>query len=508
MKKSLALALCFLAICITSAAFAAPITLPEYQLVAEFPEGWTVVTSNSATVNDAHAALLGTTRDLAAAIMLSEDKVIAAFAPGNEVSISVFMTQTETSALYFDIARYTTDMRNAIKADYENVSLWKTIGFRFTEAVWKNPAATGRMLRLVYNRRESDVIVARGLMAFTVHNGREITFQIEAKGRYLTSKETTAFEDFLKTVKHTPELAMPQLPTGLAFASPPPTELAKETLKFSGTTEPGAKVTVSVMKKGDNAPFTLDEETAKASGAFSVSAAMPGEGDYTLIITSELEGFVTTSIEQPLSFASNRIPINLTRDLSGEIWDAQPRFAGTTLPGVVFTVSENTEKKKVTADGSGKFSSKLNQQPEGTRIVTVTATLRGYPERQITYSFDRKWDSADYSAYLDTQKKTIAYATLVGSPEKQEGKVVRYDAEVISSESVDGVTYVLVKTSAGKNPEEVCIAIPGEADLQPGSAWRFWGTVAGRMYTGTPEVGDTAEPAQIPLVDYLLHLVQ
>jgi hypothetical protein len=234
---------------------------------------------------------------------------------------------------------------------------------------------------------------------------------------------------------------------------------------------------------------------------------VPGEGDYILYIVSELEGFDTTRIEQNLSYNSNRIPINLTNDLSGEIWDAQPRFAGTTLPGVVLNVTDGSEKKKVTADSSGKFSVKLNQQPEGSRIVSITATLKNYPERQITYSFVRRWDSADYSTYLDTQKKTVTYANLLTNPDKQAGKIVRYDAEVISSETVDAVTYVLIKTGTAKAPDVVCIAIPGEADLQAGSAWRFWGTVTGSMYTGTPEVG-AEEPALVPLIDYLLHVQQ
>ena len=454
------------------------VNLPGVQLVTSFPDDWIIVTPETAAAN---AALLDTTPDLAEEIMRSDNIVVAAFAPGKDAALRIRMTETQTSNVYFDIERYTTEMRTAIKSDYLDAASWKITGLRFKEAVWRNPAAAGRYLRLTYNRREADTIVSRGVMAFTVHNGREITLQLQVEGRQPTAKELKIFDDWLAETKYQPQLDMPLLPSGLTFDSAVPTETMTASLKIRGKTAPNASVTAS-LRQGANAPFKVGEATAKASGTFTLSFDLPGEGSWGLIIESAAEGFETSSIEMPLSCNTTRIPINLSAPLEGEIWDAQPRLTGTTLSGVKMTVvdGDNTIVRNV-AEG-GAFNIKLSPQPEGDRVVKVTLSKKDMPDRTVTYKFTRRWNTADLTAYLDGEVKRISYANLIGNPNKYIGSIVRFEGEVLGSTYEDGRTFIRLATSNSKNRDEVCFASDDEQLVQEGSVWICYGTVTGVNY--------------------------
>ncbi|GHU65321.1 hypothetical protein FACS1894184_00880 [Clostridia bacterium] len=490
--------LCFISVLvIASSALALQTTLPGYQLVTEFPDGWTVVTPETAS---RYAALLGVSSEVASEVMRSDNVIVAAFGTGADIAMRVRMTETDKSKVYFDIDRYTTAMRNAIRADYLDTAAWKLTGLRFSAAEWKNPAKSGRYLRLTYTRRSQDETVARGLMAFTVRNGREVTLQLEATGRQLTSKEIQLFDNWIAATSFTPQLDMPMLPTELNFESPFVRETDGLTVRVKGTTVPGALVSGSLIQ-GTDAPFKVGEATAKSGGAFTLTITLPREGTWTLQIDSELEGYETTSSQTELSSNASRIPINLDKPLEGEIWDAQPRLAGKTLAGTEITVSDSGNiSKRTTSDGV--FSIKLSPDPAGTRIVTVTLKKKGYSERSIQYVFERRWNTGDYEEYLKTQVKMLTYANLVADPVKYVGRVVKWSGQVADLTEPDD-TSIRLATAPGKSDlaEIYCIS-DQEMAYEAGSAITVYGTITGDVFTIPGDEGTA--PITLPIVKALL----
>ncbi|MDR1568868.1 MAG: hypothetical protein LBS72_00080 [Oscillospiraceae bacterium] len=486
------------------AASAQTVILPNAQLSSEFPADWLIVTPETAARN---AAMLGTTADLAETLMRSDNIVVAAFSPAKDAALRVRMSESEDAGVYFDIERYTPEMRAAIKEDYLDASIWKVTGLRFTAAEWKKTSAAGRYLRLTYNRREGDEIVSRGVMAFTVRNGREVTLQLQVEGRQPTSKELKMFDEWLADTKYTPELTMPPLPAGFEFDAAPPQETITTELKIKGKTAPAAVVSASLVQ-GGSAPFKIGEAVAKASGAFTLPITLPGEGTWTLVLESICEGYSTTRIESPLSCNSARIPINLSTPLEGEIWDAQPRLIGTTLPGVKITVQDGEDTLTKRAS-EGTFNIKLNPQPEGERTVRVTLSAQGMSDRTVTYRFDRRWNTNDYAEYLDDQAKNISYANLVEKSDKYKGSVVCFTGEVLDSVYEEGTTFIRLATSDKKSRQEVCFAIEEEQLIQTGSVWVCYGRVTGVQYVPNqatmPEEESVAD-APVPLFDLLLRV--
>lgn len=479
-------------------AMAQAITLPNIQLVTTFPDGWTIVTPDTAA---RYSALLGVSSEVAADVMNSDNVVVAAFGTGADIAMRVRMTQTDASEVYFDIDRYTTAMRNAIRADYLDAEAWKLTGLRFSEAEWRNPAKAGRYLRLTYTRRSEGEIVARGLMAFTVHNGREITLQIEATGRQLSSKEIALFDTWLGETAYTPELDMPMLPTGLAFSEPFVQESISTTVRIKGTTQVGALVTGSLIE-GDNAPFPVGETTAKAGGAFTLTLTLPREGAWTLVVESALEGYETTRYESALSVDSKRIPINLSAPLEGDVWDAQPRLVGKTLAQTEITVSDNGNISKRTTS-EGDFSIKLSPEPAGTRVVTVTLKKRGYDERTIKYVFERRWHTEEYAAYLKTQVKATTYANLAADPGKYAGRIVSFTGLASEVSTGDGSSSIRLQTAPGKaDPGELYCVAEEELMVEPDRTVTVYGIITGETYT-IPETDDAAA-VTLPIVRVLL----
>jgi hypothetical protein len=479
-------------------AIALTTTMPGYQLVTAFPDGWTVVTPETAT---RYAALLGVSSEVAAEVMRSDNVIVAAFGTGADIAMRVRMEETSVSAVYFDIDRYTTAMRNAIRADYLDDAAWKVTGVRFSAAEWKNPSKSGRYLRLTYIRRSEGETIARGLMAFTVRNGREVTLQIEATGRQLTSKEVQLFDQWIAETTFEPRLEMPLLPTELVFEQPLVRETNGLSVRVKGSTAPGALVTGS-LTQGSDAPFKVGEAVAKSTGAFTLNLTLPREGTWTLRVESALEGRETSVSETQLTANTARIPFNLNTPLEGEVWDAQPRLAGVTLAGTEITVSDGGNvSKRTTSDGA--FSIKLGQEPAGTRVVTVTLRKKGFEERTIQYVFERRWQTDDYEAYLKSQVKSLSYANLVADPAKYTGRIVKWSGVANSASDDEGVTNMILVTAPGKAETARVYCLADEApQVDPDGEVTVYGEITGEVIT--IEGGDGETSATLPIMKLLM----
>jgi hypothetical protein len=338
-------------------------------------------------------------------------------------------------------------------------------------------------------------------MAFTVRNGREITLTIEAAGRQLAAKEIKLFDDWIASTSFTPALPMPPLPTGLTFDQPFILESDSLSVRYKGTTTPGALVTGSLIS-GTDAPFKVGEAVAKPSGTFSMTVTLPREGVWTLHIESALDGYETTASETPLTANKARIPINLNEPLEGEIWDAQPRLAGKTLAGTEIVVSDGAAiSKRTTADGL--FSIKLNPEPAGSRVVTVTLRKKGYDERTVKYVFDRRWQSDDYETYLTALVKSAAYASVVSDPGKLTGRIVKLTGLITESVAEDGNTSARLNITPLEDTasEYYCVANE-ELPIERDSVVTLYGEITGDVYA---LAGDADQvDVSLPIVRILL----
>lgn len=507
MRKKGLLCLCLLALCLWGNALAAEsaVILPSVQIQTAVPTGWTTVTPENA---QNHTALLGTPAGVDPAQRMRDEGIaFTAYGPSRDVRMQILYGENDETRLYFDIERYTAEMRKDIRAHYLDKDAWGNL--RYSEAEWKNTSATGRLLRLTYTVRQNDEITARGLAAYTVRNGRGYLLQIQAEGRRLTSEEQKQFEAFVKATQFTPQLEMPLLPVGLTLTTPLPGETLGETFKLRGETAPGATVTAAISELG-GPPTLVGEAVAKNSGSFTLEVTLPGKGAWDFAVDAMLEGFETSTLTSRLFCDPDRIPILLNTPLEGEVLDAQPELSGTTLAGTTLTAWEGNQEYTAKAASDGSFRIKLAQDITGERSLEVLFTHPDMPDRRETYAFTRQWRADDYEDFIADQVTKLSYKNLTGDPKKYMDRLVKYTGLVREVSQNGDKVYMRVAVSQGKNGEwedEVIIVDHGEAEFIADDIAVFYGTVTGNTHSySLPPTAENPNGGTLLLPELLLVL--
>ena len=173
--------------CALAAVSFVPFELTGTGVTAAFPVGWAVVTPD--TVENNMKWFSEESAAIARNNMLSEGVLAVAFSSDGD-SLRVLSSEDDDSVLYYDIDRYTNEMRAAIRADFLDRDAWALTGYRFTNAEWTNRDGQRRILWMDYTLRYDDTVVARGLQAFTVRGGRRLTLQFRTANKVEDADET------------------------------------------------------------------------------------------------------------------------------------------------------------------------------------------------------------------------------------------------------------------------------------------------------------------------------
>lgn len=202
-----------------------------------------------------------------------------------------------------------------------------------------------------------------------------------------------------------------------------------------------------------------------------------------MYLESALDGFETTRLTTRLTCDFDQIPVNLSSTPEGEVWDAQPRLEGTTLAGATVTVTEGETTTERRA-GDGSFSIKLEPEATGPRTVTLTVHKADYPDRTLTYSFERYWRDADYADYLDDQVKRLSYENLSGNPAKYAGRLVSFSGVVTNVSAGGGQHYLRLAVTESKDQwtDEMIFVTDEDLIFAAGDRVTCYGTVTGETF--------------------------
>ena len=151
---------------------------------------------------------------------------------------------------------------------------------------------------------------------------------------------------------------------------------------FSGTSEPGSEVIVTLRDANGDAIATQTVTADPVTGAWSADfLTMDLEnGAYTVDVDSTDAAGNTSSASSSFTVDTTALPLEITNIGEGEsINDDTPELAGTTAPGATVTVTITNEAgevvsvKEVTADENGDWSVELDDTlPEGNYTATAT----------------------------------------------------------------------------------------------------------------------------------------
>ena len=479
---SLALLLCCaLAVpCASAAVSFVPFDLTGTGVTAVFPVGWAVVTPD--TVENNMKWFSEESAEIARNNMLSEGVLAVAFSSDGD-SLRVLSAEDDDSVLYYDIDRYTTEMRAAIRADFLNRDAWALTGYRFTGAEWTNKDGQRRILWMDFTLRYDDTIVARGLQAFTVRGGRRLTLQFRTADRVEDADETM-FKNFVAgfVFPEPDEEVMKLLPVGLTVTGGLPEETNQQKLTLKGKTEKKATVTASVVDADGNTTL-CGTATAGSDGAYRLTAELPGEGEWQLIVTATKDGYADSSLTSPLKCKYNMMPVNFTSYLSGDVYDDKLVLSGKTLPSVKIQCIEGDTNKTSHSDSSGNFSFTLDRGLTGQRTVVLSMSKKDYPDRRFVIEFNRCWAEGEYAEYLQNQAESLSYKNLVEKGERYAGRIVCYDGTVEDISSSGARTYVRFARDGDASMQLVAVLDGGEVTVSSGETARLYFRVTGESYT-------------------------
>ncbi len=452
MKRAFPFALLFAALLLCLALPAAadtPLLLPELGVSTAFPDGWTVVTPETASD---HADLLkGTDPSIFAETMKVEDVYAVAFSSSGDARLRLIIREgDETEALYYDIERYTTAMRSEIKDYFMDKDNWSDAGVRYSAAEWTNKKAEGRLLRLTYSVRQNDEIVSRGRQAFTVRGGMAFTLELIVTGRQVESKDEKALDALIAATAFPSDAGMPPLPVGLTVTGGIPEEASDSEIKLKGETMKGATVTARLQQE-TGAVKVAGSVKANASGLYSITVTLPSAGDFMIYLTASMDGYADTIEGGWVTYTPGKLPVTFTSLPEGDVTDSQIIISGKTLPNVSIQCMEGDTNKKKTTGSDGKFSFTLDRAIVGERTVVLSMTKKGYDNRRVNIQFNRVLTMADTIKILKESLQSLSYKNLDERGPSYAGRRVSYTGTVIDLSSYGDRHYVQMALSTDKS---------------------------------------------------------
>lgn len=425
------------------------IRIPEIGVSTVIPSGWTAVTPDTVAQN--FSFFDEETPELAAEMMRSEGVYLAAFSKNGDAALRIIVEEGAGNiALYYDIDRYTPQMRTQIKNEFLDPEVWQLTGYRFTEAEWSNREGQGRMLNLTYNLRFGGEIIARGRRAYTIRDGKAFSLDLQAKGRQVTPEEVRVFTKFVSQTKLPESMVMPLLPVGLTITTLIPEETYKADLVIRGESTSGATIEACFV---DSEGTVLEAGSAKAdkSGKFVLETRIPSEGEYSLFLAASLSGYADSEGSYWIDYSKKRLPVTFTSFPTGDVYDSTITITGKTISGVKIQCMEGETNKKTTTGSNGEFSFKLDRSIVGPRKVVLSFDKDGFENRRFTAEFNRQWIMEDFAKYISKQVQSLSYQNLSENAGKYIGRIVKYTGEVLSISGDETRTYVELGTRMSKD---------------------------------------------------------
>ena len=445
-----------------------PFELESAGITAAFPEGWTVVTPETTSANmkwfDEASA------EIAANNMISEGCAAVAFSPDGKDTLRVFISEDADSALYWDVSRYTQQMRTSIRADYLDRDAWALTGYRFTSAEWTNRGEQGYVLWMAFTMRYDDTIR-------------------KCVGEFVFPQAA--------------EEEMPLLPVGLTVTGGLPEETCKSTVTLRGTTTKKAIVSAMLIDQ-DGASVEGGSAAAGSDGAYKLTVTVPAEGEWQLLVTASLDGMADSALSSWLTYDADMLPVNFTSYLSGDVYDEKLVLSGKTIDGVKIQCIENDVNKTIRTDSAGNFSFTLDRGITGARKVVLQLSKKGFADRRFIIEFNRCWAEGEYGKYLENQVQSLSYENLSTKGDRYAGRIVKYSGVVQEVSSNGERYYVRFLRDGDEKMQLIAVQDGGEMPLAAGDSATIYFQVTGESYTFSTVTADgEAKDAALPSVTLL-----
>ena len=419
-----------------------------------------------------------------------------AWTKSDDVCIEFSAVKDAVAEDIFDVDQQTTATRASYRKQHLNGAQFKSEGYSYSSAEWKNLSNCGRFLMLKY-KRETPTQSYKGFARRTVRNGYTITVDCKVYGRSLKNSDNNRLTNILKTWKFTQVLTKPLDVVGkVIFTQTPPSETDTGKFTVKGTCDPGLHFTGVLMRMSSPDPIVM-ETTASAKGNFSLDVKLPKEGVWLMTLTVDNQGTVTEEIVfDTTTYQDNLLPVNFDDEMPLEFGIEEPSelngdqltISGTTLRNVkIQCLVGDSYDKQVTTNASGRFSFKIDTREEGDYSVVLVFQKKNYTTRRFTATGTRILTEEDLMARYKEEAVKPAYSTLTDKIKGYTGRIMGYELYLVSKQQQDDGTWLLEmgmratkKTDSGYR--DIVYVLAGEdPGFQPGAKWKMYGQCLGEM---------------------------
>ena len=436
MKKfllALVMVLCLLGV---ASAGAEKLNFDVIFATCEIDSGYIVITPANMSAHPDWIANRGSTLDDLLADFEARGVLAQAWSKSGDVCIEFSAVQDTLAKEYFDVDQQTVNARSAYRKQHLNGAQFKSEGYSYSEAEWKNLTKGGRFLELKY-KYDHNGQSHKGFARRTVRNGYTITIDYQVFDRSLKNTDNSKLTNLMKTWAFTKVLEKPlDVVTKVKFDNMPPAETDTGKFTVDGTCDPGLHFTGVLMRMSSPDPI-LVEATASAKGKFSIPVELPAEGVWLMTLTVDNQGEVTEEIVfETTTYQDTLLPVNFDADvpLDFEVSEASAitgdtlTISGKTIRNVKIQCLVGSDyEKQVTTNASGKFTFKIPTEAEGEYTITLNFQKKNYNPRRFTAVANRTLTEEDVKNQYREEACKPAHTTLTDKIKGYTGRIMGYE---------------------------------------------------------------------------------
>ncbi len=433
----------------------------------------------------------------------AEGVYLQAWSADESMLIQISAAQDDFAALYYDVNEITSDARKDYRLGHssDKSGYWRTLGYDYTSADWKNYASIGRFLQLQYTRTV-DGETYRGYARKTVRNGWHIHIDCQVHGRSLKTADKNALEAVMKDFEFTEIWPRPAVggASSVMFSQKPPLETNTGKFTVGGSGTAGLKVTGVVMRMTAN-DADVYETTINKNGKFEIDVVLPQEGYWLMTYIVENNGTtVEEGVFEGTTFDKGLLPVTLNSDFPAtmQLTGSSLVISGKTMAQTsVQCYVDGRYSKTIKTNNSGSFSFTIDTKEEGNYNIYLTFQKKGYDNRRFACNATRTYTEEDRHQIIRQDAVKPNYKTLNDKLYGYKGRYMVYTLYVESVEpSANGYLIFagMTRTKSGLIKEKVVIRASEEPSFEAGAKVKMYLTCLGTTYEVVGDEGSSAYP--------------
>lgn len=438
MRKYILMLLLLMGLCLTSVAYADTFEFDDFCASCEIDATkYTILTPENLSAHADWLAGRGLTADAVLADWQERGVYLQAWTAKGDACLEITAVQDAFASQYYDVNQVTDDERKTFRLGHsaDKDGFYRSQGYDYSSAQWKNLKNTGRFLQLEYTRTVGGESY-RGYARKTIRNGYTIQLEYQVYGRSAKSSDRNALDKVMDTWQFLEIWPRPVTSVSkLVFTARPPVESNTGKFTVKGTGTAGVRI-IGVVMRMTATDVKQFETTIGKNGKFELDVTLPREGVWLMTYVVENGStIVEEGVFDAITYEKDLLTVTLSSDLPTTLTGNEIVISGVTMPKtMVQCIVDGRYDKNITTGNSGEFSFKIDTSEEGNYTFTLVFQKKGYSTRRFRSEATRTYTDADLRQNIRDSAVSPAYKTLTSKLSGYKGDYMVYTLHIQSVE--------------------------------------------------------------------------